>query len=200
MRLKTIFTLLAVYAVTAAPAVLLGEWRVIVQPASDDAVEVYYELVEPVLVRSYEGIEPFNRAQQMAEERAAAHPDDLAPPYIAHGGPYRLVAPYVTARGRELAAPALSGEYWSEGSRITYSIVPEVRAVANSHAALHRVMDDDGPIREPAAFAMGIDAELNRVVLRTNAFDQGLRRRLAGRYGGLITVEWNPFGQRAVLQ
>ncbi|MFI7637533.1 hypothetical protein [Nonomuraea sp. NPDC049400] len=199
MRLKTIFTLLVVYTVTAAPVFLPGEWRVVVQPATADAVEVYYEVVSPVLLRSYDGIEPFNRAQETARLRAEAYPDDLAPPCIAHGGPYRLVAPYVTARGRALASPVISGAYWSEGKRVTYSIVPEVRQVENSQAALNRVNESDGPIRESTALGMGISAELNRVVLETNAFDQGLRRRLAAQYGGLIVVRWNPFGERARL-
>ena len=62
MRLKAILALFAVYAVTAAPAFLPGEWKVIVQPATEDAVEVYYQPVSPVLLRSYEGIRPFQRA------------------------------------------------------------------------------------------------------------------------------------------
>ncbi|MFI6733215.1 hypothetical protein ACIBI9_09820 [Nonomuraea sp. NPDC050451] len=199
MRLKMIFALFVVYVVTAAPLFLPGEWRVVVQPATDDAVEVYYEAISPVLVRSYEGIEPFNRAQEIARLRAEAYPDDLAPPYIAHGGSYRLIAPYVTMRGRALASPVISGAYWSEGKRVTYEITPEVRPVENSQAALTRVAESDGPIREPAALGMGIRAELNRVVLETDAFDQDLRRRLADQFGGLIVVQWNPFGSRARL-
>ncbi|WP_127934129.1 hypothetical protein [Nonomuraea polychroma] len=165
MRLKMIFMLLVLYTITAAPLFLPGELRVVVQPATDDAVEVYYEPVSPVMLRSYEGIEPFNRAQAIAEQRAEAYPDDLAPPYIAHGGPYRLVAPYVTARGRALAAPALSGAYWSEGKQVRYDIVPQVRRVANSQAALRRVLDGDGLLDEPGALGMGIDAKVNRVVV-----------------------------------
>ncbi|MBE1586056.1 hypothetical protein ACFPOI_44865 [Nonomuraea angiospora] len=196
MRLKMIFALFVVYAVTAAPLFLPGEWRVVVQPATDDAVEVYYEAIPPVLLRSYEGIEPFNRAHEIARLRAETYPDDLAPPYIAHGGSYRLVAPYVTTRGRALASPVISGAYRSEGKRVTYEIVPEVRPVANSQAALSRAADGDWPIREPGAFGTGIRAELNRVVLEANAFDQDLRRRLADQFGGLIVVQWNPFGGR----
>ncbi|GAA3681725.1 hypothetical protein GCM10022224_052480 [Nonomuraea antimicrobica] len=127
MPLKIVFVLLVVYAVTAAPLFLPGELRVVVQPGTDDAAEVYYEAVSPVMLRSYEGTEPFNRAQLLAEQRAEAYPEDLAPPYIAHGATYRLVAPYVTARGRALAAPVLSGTYWSEGKQVRYDIVPEVR-------------------------------------------------------------------------
>lgn len=199
MRVKTIFALFAVYAVTAAPEFLPGEWRVIVQPATDDAVEVYYQPVSPVMLRSYEGIGPFQRAQEAAQRRAEAHPHDLAPPYILHE-PYRLVAPYVTARGRELAIPPISGVNWSDGKAIPYTIVPQVRPTENSQAELTALMEKErGPIDEPEVFGMGIEPELNRIVLETNAFDQGLRRRLAKQYGGLITIEWNPFGQRPQL-
>lgn len=188
--------LLLVYAVTAAPLFLPGELRVVVQPATNDAVEVYYEPVSPVMLRSYEGIEPFNRAQIIAEQRAKAYPDDLAPPYIAHGGPYRLIAPYVTARGRALAAPALSGAYWSEGRQVGFDIVPEVRRVANSQAALSWVLDGGAELLDEAgSLGAGIDAEANRVILETNTFDQDLRHRLAKRYGGLVVVKWDPFGR-----
>lgn len=78
----------------------------IVQPAANDAVEVYFTPVDLVLLRSYEGIEPFSRALEIAQQRAETYPHDLAPPYILHE-PYRLVAPYVTARGRELATSCL---------------------------------------------------------------------------------------------
>jgi hypothetical protein len=139
---------------------LPGELRVVVQPAANDAVEVYYEPVSPVMLRSYEGIESFNRAQIIAEQRAEAYPDDLAPPYIAHGGPYRLIAPYVTARGRALATPVLSGAYWSEGKRVRFDIVPEVRRVANSQAALSWVLDGGAELLdEPGSLGAGIDAE-----------------------------------------
>ncbi|MET9246052.1 hypothetical protein [Nonomuraea sp. NPDC003709] len=200
MRVKMIFMLLLVYVVTAAPLFLPGELRVVVQPATDDAAEVYYEPVSPVMLRSYEGIEPFNRAQLLAEQRAEAYPDDLAPPYIAHGGSYRLVAPYVTTRGRALAAPVLSGAYWSEGKQVRYDIVPEVRRVANSQAALRRVLDDgDGLLDGAGTLGAGIDAETNRVIVETNTFDQDLRHRLAEGYGGLVVVKWDPFRQRMVL-
>ncbi|MFE3455678.1 hypothetical protein ACFXJ8_42895 [Nonomuraea sp. NPDC059194] len=193
MRLKTIFALFAVYVVTAAPEFLPGEWRVIVQPATDDAVEVYYQPVSPVMLRSYEGIGPFHRAEEVAQQRAKDHPHDLAPPYILHE-PYRLVVPYVTARGRELATPPISGVNRSDGK--PYTIVPQVRPVENSQAELTALMEKErGPIDEPEVFAMGIKPELNRIVLQTNAFDQDLRRRLAKQYGGLVTIEWDPFGQ-----
>ncbi|GAA3603651.1 hypothetical protein GCM10022419_105220 [Nonomuraea rosea] len=190
---------LLIYAVTAAPLFLPGELRVVVQPATNDAAEVYYEPVSPVMLRSYEGIEPFNRAQLLAEQRAEAYPDDLAPPYIAHGGPYRLVAPYVTARGRALAAPVLSGAYWSEGKQVRYDIVPEVRRVANTHATLSRVLHSDELLDEPAALGAGIDEETNRVVIETNTFNQDLRHKLAKRYGGIVVVKWDPLGQRMTL-
>ncbi|TYB56544.1 hypothetical protein FXF51_42935 [Nonomuraea sp. PA05] len=194
MRLKTIFALFLVYLVTAAPLFLPGELRVVLQPATGDGVEVFYEVTSPVMLRSYEGIEPFNRARLLAEQRAEAYPDDLGPPYIAHGGAYRLVAPYVTERGRALATPVISGVYWQDGRRVRFDIVPEVRRVANSQAALSRLRESTAGSEEPAVHAGGIDAEVNRIVLETNVFDPGLRRRLAERYGGLVMVKWDPFG------
>ncbi|MDA0635464.1 hypothetical protein OUY22_18745 [Nonomuraea sp. MCN248] len=195
MRLKTIFALLAVYVVTAAPEFLPGEWRLIVQPATKDRVEVYFQPVHPVLLRSFEGIEPFHRAQEAAQRRAETYPHDLAPPYILHE-PYRLVAPYVTARGRELAAQPISGIHWSDGRRVPYLIVPQVRPAANSHAGLKALMEEEpGPIVEPAVSAMGIRPKLNRVVLRADTFDQDLRRRLATKYGKRITIAWDPSGR-----
>ncbi|MGN9783061.1 hypothetical protein ACTMTF_16635 [Nonomuraea sp. ZG12] len=197
MRLKVIFVLFAVYAVTAAPAFLPGEWRVILQPATDDRAEVYYQPVSTVHLRSYEGIGPFLRALETAERRARTHPYDLAPPYILHG-PYRLIAPYVTARGRELAAPRISGVNLSDGAWIPYAIVPQVRPAENSQAELVAVTEDrEGgrPIDEPEALGMGIDPELNRIVVTTNTFDQELRRRLAERYGGLVVIAWDPFAR-----
>ncbi|WP_327108114.1 hypothetical protein [Nonomuraea glycinis] len=195
MRLKAIFALFAVYAVTAAPAFLPGEWKVIVQPATEDAVEVYYQPVSPVLLRSYEGIRPFHRALEAAERRAKAFPYDLAPPYILHE-PYRLIAPYVTTRGRELASPLISGVDWPEGVTTPYAVMPQVRPAENSQAALEALMEmEGGPIYEPHVLGMGIRPELNRVVLSTNAFDQDLRRRLAKQYGRLIAIEWNPLAQ-----
>ncbi|MEV0149286.1 MULTISPECIES: hypothetical protein [unclassified Nonomuraea] len=199
MRLKLIFMLVVLYAITAAPEFLPGEWRVIVQSSTDDAVEVYYQPVSPALLRSYDGIGAFQRAQETAQLRAEAHPHDLAPPYILHE-PYRLVAPYVTPRGRELAAPPISGVSWSDGRGVPYRIVPEVRPAENSHAALRALMEEEGPwpLDEPGVSAMGIRPELNRVVLETNTFDQDLRRRLARKYGGLVAVDWDPFGETHV--
>jgi hypothetical protein len=70
----------------------------------------------------------------------------------------------------------------------------------NSQAALQALHEmEGGPIEEPAVFAMGIEPELNRVVLRTNTFDQDLRHRLARQYGGLVVIGWDPFAQPAVL-
>ncbi|WP_405143867.1 hypothetical protein OG589_39900 [Sphaerisporangium sp. NBC_01403] len=197
MRLRLIFTLFALYAITAAPAFLPGEWRVIVQPATDDAVEVYYQPISPVMLRSYEGIGPFHRALEAAQVRAEAHPHDLAPPYILHE-PYRLVAPCVTARGRELAAPPISGVYRSDTTVSPYMIVPQVEWAENSQAELTALMEmEDGPMEETESLGMGLEPELNRVVLEMNGFDQDLRRRLARHYGRLIAVKWDPFGQRA---
>ncbi|WP_219498734.1 hypothetical protein [Nonomuraea ceibae] len=199
MRLKAILALFAVYAVTAAPEFLPGGWRVIVQPATSDAAEVYYHPVSPVLLRSHEGIEPFQDAQQAALRRAELHPHDLAPPYILYE-PYRLVAPYVTARGRALASPPISGVSRSDGKPVPYVIVPQVRPAENSQAELTALMEAErGPIDEPEVWGMGIRPELNRIVLQTNAFDQGLRRRIAKQYGGLVTIEWDPSGQRPQL-
>ncbi|MFD1937042.1 MULTISPECIES: hypothetical protein [Nonomuraea] len=200
MRLRLIFTILAVYVVAAAPMFLPGDGRVIVQPATNDAVEVYFTPVDVVLLRSYEGIEPFNRALEIARRRAETYPHDLAPPYILHE-PYRLVAPYVTARGRELAAPPVSGAYWSDGKSIRFSIVPQPQMAENSQAELTTLMEaQDGPMEEAeSSLGMGIEPELNRAVLEVNGFDQDLRRKLARHYGGLITVRWDPFAQRAHL-
>ncbi|MEU0568193.1 hypothetical protein ABZ297_22810 [Nonomuraea sp. NPDC005983] len=47
MRLRVVTALLAVYAVTAAAESPPGESRVILQPATRDAVEVYYQLASP---------------------------------------------------------------------------------------------------------------------------------------------------------
>lgn len=172
----------------------------IVQPAANDAVEVYFTPVDLVLLRSYEGIEPFNRALEIAQHRAETYPHDLAPPYILHE-PYRLVAPYVTARGRELAMPPISGEYWSSGKSVRFRTVPQLRLVENSQAELKTLMEKDGgPLEETeSSLSMGIEPELNRTVLRVNAFDQDMRHRLARQYGGLIAVQWEPFAHRATL-
>jgi hypothetical protein len=168
---------------------------VIVQPATEDAVEVYYEPVSPEMLRSYEGIRPFHRALEAAERRVKAHPHDLAPPYILHE-PYRLIAPYVTMRGRELASPLISGVDWPDGVTTPYAIMPQVRPAENSQAALRALMEmGRGLMYEPGALGMGIRPEFNRVILKTNAFDQDLRRRLAKQYGSLIAVEWDPLAR-----
>ncbi|MEV4100243.1 hypothetical protein AB0J42_08265 [Nonomuraea sp. NPDC049649] len=200
MRLRLIFTLCALYGVVAAPTFLPGDGRIIVQPATKDAVEVYVMPVNPVLLRSYEGVEPFNRALEIAQRRAEAYPHDLAPPYILHA-PYRLVVPYVTPRGRELAAPPISGAYWENGKNVRFRIVPRLRLVENSRAELETLTDvASGPVEETeASLSLRIAPELNRVVLGVNAFDQDLRRRLARKYGGLIAVHWEPFERRMVL-
>jgi hypothetical protein len=193
MRLKAILTLFAVYAVTAVPVCLPGGWRVIVQPAADDAVEVYYKLRSPV-PESYVSIGPFNQALQAAQRRAETYPHDLAPPYLLYA-PFRLVAPYVTPRGQELASPPISGVDRPYGKPIPYWIVPQVRLVKNSQAALTTLTEDrehGRPIDEPEVLGMYIEPELNRIVVETNVFSQGLRHRLAKRYGGLVTMDWDP--------
>ncbi|MEV0613680.1 hypothetical protein AB0I81_10195 [Nonomuraea sp. NPDC050404] len=196
MRLKMIFILGLVYAVTAAPLFLPGELRMIVQPATADAAEVYFQPVSPGMRGSYKDLGRFIRALQIAEQRARAYPDDLAPPYIAFGSPHRLIAPYVTVRGRALASPVISEAYWSEGKRIRYDIVPEVRRVAHSQTALSRTVSrEHWPLAEPAAHSMWIDEKTNRVIIQTTTFDQALRRRLAQRYGGVVAVKWAPFEQ-----
>ncbi|MGN9844743.1 hypothetical protein ACTMTI_42105 [Nonomuraea sp. H19] len=71
-----------------------------------------------------------------AEARAKAHPHDLAPQYLLHD-PYRVVAPYVTERGRELAGRPVAG------------IVPLVRRVPKSQADLDAVVIEWEPFGEP---------------------------------------------------
>ncbi|NUW46318.1 hypothetical protein [Nonomuraea rhodomycinica] len=196
MRLKAILTLFAVYAVTAVPVCMPGGWRVIVQPAADDAVEVYYAL-RPSAPRFAVSIGPFYQAIQVAQQRAEAYPHDLAPPYLLYT-PYRLVAPYVTPRGQELASQAISGVDQSHGKPTPYRIVPQVRSVRNSQAALTTLTEDTQhrrPIDEREVLAMYIEPELNRIVVETTTFSQELRRRLAKRYGGLVTMDWDPLRQ-----
>ncbi|MGW2154552.1 hypothetical protein [Nonomuraea sp. NPDC001699] len=193
MRLKVILTLFAVYAVTAVPVSMPGEWRVIVQPAAGDAAEVYYKL-RSSMPRWYVSLGPFSQAIQIAERRAETHPHDLAPPYLLYA-PYRLVAPYVTPRGQELASLPISGVDRSYGRPDPYRIVPQVRPVRNSRAALTALTEDGEqgrPIDEPEVLAMFIEPELNRIVVETNTFSQDLRRRLARRYGALVTIDWDP--------
>ncbi|MCG5215722.1 hypothetical protein [Streptosporangium sp. KLBMP 9127] len=68
--------------------------------------------------------------------------------------------------------------------RVRFDIVPEVRRVANSQAALSWAFDGGpGLLDEPGSLGAGIDEEANRVVIETNTFDQDLRHRLAKRYG-----------------
>ncbi|WP_329427046.1 hypothetical protein OG339_42935 [Streptosporangium sp. NBC_01495] len=201
MRLRLIFALVFLYVVTAAPAFHQREWRLIVYPASAEAAEVYFQPISPVTLRSYEGIEPFNRAFIAAEQRAETYSHDLAPPYIRHD-PYQLITPYVTERGRELAALPVAGAYWSEGKIVRYRIVPLVERVKNSQAELRALLEkvEGGPLDETdASLGMGMYAELNRVVLEVNTFDQALRRRLAAKYGGLIAIQWSPCEERLVL-
>ncbi|MFI9593578.1 hypothetical protein [Nonomuraea sp. NPDC052265] len=196
MRLKVILTLFAVYAVTAVPVYVPGEWRVIVQPAAGDAVEVYYRL-RPPMPRSYVSIGPYSQAIQVAQRRAETYPYDLAPPYLLYA-PYRLVVPYVTPRGHELAASPISGADRSYGKPDPYRIVPQVRRARNSQAALTALLEDrehGRPIDEPEVLGMHVEAELNRIVVETNTFSQELRRRLARRYGGLVTMDWDPLRQ-----
>lgn len=181
-------TLFVLYAVAASPAFIMDGFRVIIYPATHDAAEVYLQPVEPVLVRSFVGIEPYNLAAEVADKRAAANPHDLAPPYILHD-PYRLVAPYITPRGRQLAAAPI------------FSIVPETPRARHSLAQLEGLMNaEHGPMEvEPDLFAMSVEPELNRVVVETNVLDQGMRRRLARTYGDLVTIHWDPNAEPAIL-
>ncbi|MCG5220703.1 hypothetical protein [Streptosporangium sp. KLBMP 9127] len=196
-----IFALVFLYVVTAPPVVQMRELRLIIYPASAEAVEVFYQPIHPVMLRSSEGIEPFNRALIAAEQRAEAYSHDLAPPYIRHD-PYRLITPYVTERGRELAALPFAGAFWQEGKVVRYRIVPKVEEVKNSNAELSALFENEEyePLDETdASLGTGIYEELNRVVLKVNAFDQDLRRRLAAKYGGLIVIRWSPGEERPVL-
>ncbi|MGP4094497.1 hypothetical protein [Nonomuraea sp. KM90] len=74
MRAKMIFVLLVLYGTSAGLEYDPAGWRVILQPATRGAAEVYWQPVDP----------------------------DLAPPYLLYDT-RTLVVPYVTGRGRELA-------------------------------------------------------------------------------------------------
>ncbi|MFC5829159.1 hypothetical protein [Nonomuraea insulae] len=185
MRLRMIFALLVLYGVFAGFEYDPAGWRLILQPATRDAAEVYWQPVDDLDVSSPEGLEPYNRALIAAEDRAAAHPRDLAPPYLLYDT-RTLVVPYVTELGRELAGARMAAD------------VPQVRRqVAHSQAELKAVVENraDRPINEEHVMAMGIRAELNRVNVLSNTLDQGLRRRIAAKWGDLVVIEWNPFAQ-----
>ncbi|GGK65678.1 hypothetical protein Ppa06_21870 [Planomonospora parontospora subsp. parontospora] len=197
--LRAFVALLLLYGITAAPAFLLPG-KVILQHATAESVEVHWEPPD-VLDEPYDSrIEPYNHALGLAQDRAEAYPEDLAPPYLLRH-PWRLVAPHASARGRELAAAPLRGVSWPDGVRTPFTITPEVRQARNSTAELMAVMElDPGPLADERVFGAGIDPERNLVVLDVNAFDQGLRRRLAREYGSdLVALRWDPFGGPAIL-
>ncbi|GIH94654.1 hypothetical protein Psi01_52840 [Planobispora siamensis] len=188
-----------IYVITAAPVFLVAG-RVILQHATPEAVEVFMELPGRLPGESYDSrIEPFNHALDRAAERAEAHPEDLAPPYLLRH-PWRVVAPCVSPRGHELAAAPLTGVAWPDGLRTPFTIVPEVRPARYSHAGLMAVMDaDPGPFGDDRIHGAGIDAERNLVVLDANGFDQELRHRLARNYGSeRVSLRWEPWGEPAI--
>ncbi|MBG0816950.1 hypothetical protein [Planomonospora sp. ID82291] len=196
---RSFAVLLLLYGITAVPAFLLPG-KVILQHATAESVEVHWEPPD-ILDEPYDSrIEPYNHALDLAQGRAEAHPDDLAPPYLLRH-PWRLVAPYTSAHGRELAVAPLRGVSWPNGVRTPFTITPEVRRARNSTAELMAVLElDPGPLADDRVFGAGIDPERNLVILDVNAFDQELRRRLAREYGSdLVTLRWDPWGGPAVL-
>ncbi|GAA3160023.1 hypothetical protein GCM10010466_58590 [Planomonospora alba] len=198
--LRLLLTLLVLYAVTAAPAFLLPG-KVILRHATPEAVEVHWEPPVDLLDEPYDSrIEPFNHALSLAMDRAEAHPEDLAPPYLLRH-PWRVVAPHVTPRGRGLAAAPLSGTAWPDGVRTPFTITPETRRVRHGVAEFDALMEaDPGPMADDRIFSAGVDAERNLLVLDTSAFDGELRRRLAREYGSdLVALRWDPWGEPMVL-
>lgn len=175
-----IFALLVLYGVFAGFEYDPAGWRLILQPATRDAAEVYWQPVVPFMLVSPEWLGPYNGALAAAGERAEAYPDDLAPPYLLYDT-RTLVLPYVTERGRELVGPQVRRG------------VPQVRRqVPHSQAELSRARR---PVDDEHVVSGGIEARLNRVVITSNTLDQGLRRRLAAKWGDLVVIEWKPFAQ-----
>ncbi|MEV7807387.1 hypothetical protein AB0O28_31015 [Microbispora sp. NPDC088329] len=191
--LRVILTVFVLYALTLGPASQVSG-RLVVERATPEAVEVFTEDVAGFLNEPYDSrIEPFNYAMDAAMKRVEAHPKDLAPPYLLKR-PYRLVSPYITERGRALAAAPLTGVAWPDHVRTPFTIIPAVRRVRHSRAELESVLDAVMPPGgDPRILSGYVDAERNRAVIEVNDVDLRLRRRLAREYGpDLIAVQWSP--------
>ncbi|WP_424530031.1 hypothetical protein ACOZ38_10720 [Sphaerisporangium viridialbum] len=198
--LRVIVTLLVLYALTLGPASPVSG-RLVVEPATSETVEVFTMDWSDFLNEPYNSrIEPFNHALDAAMQRVEAHPKDLAPPYLLKR-PYRLVAPYITERGRALAAAPLSGVAWPDNVRTPFTIIPVVRQVRHSQAELEAVLDAVvSPAGDPRILGGGIDAERNRAVIEVNDVDLRLRLRLAQEYGSdLVAIQWSPGDTRRYL-
>ncbi len=198
--LRGILTLFVLYTLSlgAAPP---ASGRLVVERATSEAVEVFTEDVAAFLNEPYDSaIEPFNHALDAAMRRVEGHPKDLAPPYLLKR-PYRLVSPYITERGRALAAAPLTGVAWPDHVRTPFTIIPVVRQVRHSQAELDTVLDAVmSPPDDPRVLSGHIDAERNRAVIEVNDVDLRLRRRLAQEYGSdLVAVLWSPGGTRMHL-
>jgi hypothetical protein len=190
-----ILALFVLYSVTlGAASPVTG--RLVVERATSEAVEVFTVDWAAFLNEPYDSrIEPFNYALDAATQRVEAHPKDLAPPYLLKR-PYRLVAPYITERGRALAAAPLTGVAWPDHVRTPFTIIPVVRQVRHSRAELETVLDAVmSPADDLRVLSGYIDAERNRAVIEVNDVDLRLRRRLAQEYGSdLVAVQWSPGG------
>ncbi|OPG08065.1 hypothetical protein [Microbispora sp. GKU 823] len=191
--LRVILAMFVLYALTLGPASPVSG-RLVVERATSVAVEVFTMDLTDFLDEPYDSrIEPFNHALDAAMQRVEAHPKDLAPPYLLKR-PYRLVAPYITDRGRALAAAPLTGVAWPDQVRTPFTITPVVRQVRHSRAELEAVLDAVmSPPDDPRILSGHIDAERNRVVIEVDDVDVRLRRRLAQEYGSdLIAIQWSP--------
>lgn len=195
-----IFTLFVLYALTLGPA-SPAAGRLVVERATSETVEVFTRDLSGFLNEPYDSrIEPFNHALDAAMQRVEADPEDLAPPYLLKR-PYRLVAPYITERGRALAAAPLTGVAWPDNVRTPFTIIPVVRQVRHSRAELEAVLDAVvSPAGDPRITGGGIDAERNRAVIEMNDVDLRLRRQLAQEYGSdLVAIRWSPGDTRSYL-
>ncbi|GIH66597.1 hypothetical protein [Microbispora siamensis] len=191
--LRVILAMFVLYALTLGPASPVPG-RLVVERATSEAVEVFTMDLTDFLDEPYDSrIEPFNHALDAAMQRVEAHPKDLAPPYLLKR-PYRLVAPYITDRGRALAAAPLTGVAWPDQVQTPFTIIPVVRQVRHSRAELEAVLDAVmSPPDDPRILSGHIDAERNRAVIEVDDVDVRLRRRLAREYGSdLIAIQWSP--------
>lgn len=199
-RFRTISAFFGLYLALAAPVFLPGDWRLVVQPATPDAAEVY---VEPLNWLDFwvwsVDIEPFNHALDPAEELALKHPRDLGPPYLIYERPFRLVFPYTTVTGKALAAAPITVWLWHDGRMNRYVIVPEIRRVRHGIGELRAIQEGMTLDEVPGLLSVGVDAEHNRVQIQANRFDQEVRRRLALAYGDKVAIKWTPFEEMAVL-